>query len=137
MTSLYVTKDARYSDTFCPTPRGLSLTRPRRIGTTLLMKTELVETRGDHDRVRDEVAGECDKGTADNDRPGGYQHPWSAHTNGLYPLRTYQTETIHTCQDLGFESCTCCDFVGKVAKSSKSKRKAKRNNFCDAFVGSK
>ena len=82
MTSPYVIKETRYFDTPFPTPI-FSQTRPRRIGTTSLMKTELVETRGE--RERDEEAGERDgcEGTADH-RPGGYEHPWSGHTNALY-----------------------------------------------------
>ena len=60
------------------------------------MKTELVETRGDRERV--EEAGERDgfEGTADH-RPGGYEHPWSGHTNALNIIST-------TCRDLGVKN---------------------------------
>ena len=77
------------------------------------MKTELVETRGE--RERDEEAGERDEGTADH-RPGGYEHPWSGHTNALDSLpityirkhrKQHQQVSAICCE--AFRDCGCCE----------------------------
>ena len=129
MTSPYATKDTRCFDTSFPT-LIFPETRPRRIGAASLMRHSFSK-RGGQAQVRDDAAGEADKGTVDI-WPGGYEHPWSHTTTSL---RTYQTETIQTCREFGIESCNCCSFVGTVARSKHKASKARRNTFRKAFVG--
>ena len=115
MTSPYVTKETRYFDMPFLTPI-FSETRPGRIGTTSLKKTELVETRGD--RERDEDAEELDgfEGTADH--RGGFPTPSSGHAHALtsYPNITYtftRTRKHATCAGFSdaFSGCKSCGDV--------------------------